>query len=146
MIGREVKEFGNFMAFDDAEIYKFIGLLFANGLIPCSNFDSWFSNQPNHPLYDANFASEEFDKVVHSRRVPGMCHWHHFWQFFTLSNYKLNVSKEQRKNLMWKVQSLLDELNHRAKKNWIPGEWVASDEQTIGFKGRSRMKLRISYK
>ena len=47
---------------------------------------------------------------------------------------------------MWKVQSLINELNHRAKKHWIPGKCVAIDEQTIGFKGRSGMKLRISYK
>jgi hypothetical protein len=47
---------------------------------------------------------------------------------------------------MWKVQSLLDELNHRARQHGIPGKWVAIDEQTIGFKGRSGMKLRILYK
>jgi hypothetical protein len=29
---------------------------------------------------------------------------------------------------------------------WIPGKWVAIDEQTIGFQGASSMKLRISYK
>jgi hypothetical protein len=33
---------------------------------------------------------------------------------------------------MWKVQSLIDELNHRAKKHWITGK--AIDEQTIGFR------------
>ena len=47
---------------------------------------------------------------------------------------------------MWKAQSLVDELNYRAIKHWVPGKWVAIDEQTIGFKGRSGMKLRISYK
>jgi hypothetical protein len=47
---------------------------------------------------------------------------------------------------MWKVQSLVDELNYWARKHWVPGKWVAIDEQTIGFKGHSGMKLRISYK
>jgi hypothetical protein len=47
---------------------------------------------------------------------------------------------------MWKVQSIIDELNHHARKHWIPGKWVVIDEQTIGFKGRSGMKLRIIYK
>ena len=40
----------------------------------------------------------------------------------------------------------MDELNHQARKHWVQGKWVAIDEQTIGFKGRSGMKLRISYK
>ena len=29
---------------------------------------------------------------------------------------------------------------------WIPGKWVSIDEQTLGFQGRSGIKLRISYK
>jgi hypothetical protein len=29
---------------------------------------------------------------------------------------------------------------------WVPGKWVAIDEQPIGFQGASGMKLRISYK
>jgi hypothetical protein len=41
---------------------------------------------------------------------------------------------------------LINELNYCARKHWIPGKWVAIDEQTIGFKGRSGLKLRISYK
>ncbi len=41
------------------------------------------------------------------------------------------------KTSLWKVQSFLDELNHHARKHWIPGKWVAIDKQTIGFKGRS---------
>jgi hypothetical protein len=63
-----------------------------------------------------------------------------------LSNYQLNPAEEQRKNPLWKVQSLIDELNHCARKYWIPGKWVAIDEQMIGFKGRSGMKLHIYYK
>ncbi len=29
---------------------------------------------------------------------------------------------------------------------WVPGKWLAIDEQTLGFQGASGMKLRISYK
>jgi hypothetical protein len=29
---------------------------------------------------------------------------------------------------------------------WVPGKWVAINEQTLGFQGTSGMKLRISYK
>jgi hypothetical protein len=40
----------------------------------------------------------------------------------------------------------LDELNKQAKDMWVPGIFVAINEQTIGFQGQSGMKLRISYK
>jgi hypothetical protein len=91
-------------------------------------------------------ANGVFDWIVHGRKVLGLCWWQHLHRFLTLSDYRLNLAVEQRRNLMWKVQSLLDELNHCARKHWIPGRWVAIDEQTIGFKGRSGMKLKISYK
>ena len=50
------------------------------------------------------------------------------------------------KNPLWKVQSLLDKLSEQARKMWITGRWVSIDEQTVGFKGKHLMKLRISYK
>ena len=40
----------------------------------------------------------------------------------------------------------MNELNNNAKNMWVTGKWVSIDEQTLGFKGRHRMKLRISYK
>jgi hypothetical protein len=144
--GSEKKDFGDFKPFDDDEMYKFIGLMLANGLTPRSNFASWFCSTPNRPAYDANFAKGVFDKRVQGITISGLRRWRHFRRFLTLSNYRLHPADEQRKNPMWKVQSLIDELNYRARKHWITGKWVAIDEQTIGFKGRSGMKLRISYK
>ena len=51
-----------------------------------------------------------------------------------------------KKDPLWKVWLLIDELNKQAKDMWIPRKWVAIDEQTIGFQGALSMKLRISYK
>jgi hypothetical protein len=143
-----MKKFGDFKPFDDNEFYKFIGLLTANGLNPQSNFESWFtsSHHSNRPLYASSFVSGVFDRKVHGVKISGLCRWQHFRRFLTLSNSHLNPSAEQKKNPMWKVQSLFDELNYHARKMWIPGKWVAIDEQTIGFKGKLGMKLRISYK
>jgi hypothetical protein len=47
---------------------------------------------------------------------------------------------------MWKVQISIDKLNNWAWKHWVPGKWVAVDEQMIGFKGRLGMRLWILYK
>ncbi len=54
--------------------------------------------------------------------------------------------QQQRLNSLWKVQHLINELNKQAKDMWVPGVFVAIDEQTIGFQGQLGMKLRISYK
>jgi hypothetical protein len=43
-------------------MYKFIGLMFANGLTPWSNLDSWFCSTPNRPIYDASFVKGVFEK------------------------------------------------------------------------------------
>ena len=57
-----------------------------------------------------------------------------------------DAKKGMAKNLLWKVQRLLDELNENAAKMWIPEKWLNIDKQMLGFQGRSRIKLRISYK
>jgi len=61
-------------------------------------------------------------------------------------DFRQNAWKETVKNPLWKVQHLLDKLNENARRMWIPGKWVSIDEQTLGFQGRSGIKLRISYK
>ncbi len=115
--GSEKKDFGDFKPFDDNEMYKFIGLMFANGLAPRSNVDSWFCATPNCPNHDVSFVKGVFEKRVQGVTISGLCRWRHFRRFLTLSNYRLNPADEQWKmNPMWKVQSLIDQLNYRARK------------------------------
>ena len=61
-------------------------------------------------------------------------------------NFRQDARKETVKNPLWKDQHLLDELNENARRMWIPGKCVSIYEQTLGFQGRSGIKLRISYK
>jgi hypothetical protein len=144
--GSERKDFDDFVPFNDLEIYKFIGILYANGLMPRPIFKTWFKTLPTCPMFGNSFFTGAFDKTVHGKKIEGVRQWRHLRRFLTLSNYRLNPVDKQSKNPMWKVQSLVDELNYWARKHWVPGKWVAIDEQTIGFKGRSGMKLWISYK
>ena len=44
-------EYRDFMPFDLAEVYKMIGVLFANGLTPKPQFDFWFCTQEEEPLF-----------------------------------------------------------------------------------------------
>jgi hypothetical protein len=57
-----------------------------------------------------------------------------------------SLKVQQKADPLWKVRLLINDLNKQAKDMRVPGEWVAIDEQTIGFQGVSGMKLRISYK
>ena len=61
-------------------------------------------------------------------------------------DFRKEAKKETAKNPLWKVQRLLDELNENASNMWIPRKWLSIDEQTLGFQGRSGIKLCISYK
>ena len=91
------------MPFDDNEIYKFIGLMFANGLNPRPKFESWFDNPMSRPMFALNFIKGVFDKRVHGVTISGRRRWQHLRRFLTLSNYHLIPSNKQKKNPMWKV-------------------------------------------
>ena len=69
-----------------------------------------------------------------------------FPAIFTVGDYRDNPKEKQKTDPLWKVRMLIDKLNKQAKDMWIPGKWVAINEQTIGFQGALSMKLRISYK
>jgi hypothetical protein len=63
-----------------------------------------------------------------------------------LSNFHDNPKESQQANLLWKVQTLLDKLNKQASHMWLPGNFFATDEQTISFQGSLGHKIRILYK
>ncbi len=87
------------------------------------------------------------DKHVRKgHKVSGKHCWKHFWQCFTLSDFRDNQKESQQANLLWKVQTLLDKLNQQASRMWLPGKFVDINEQTIGFQGSLGLKIRILYK
>jgi hypothetical protein len=133
---------------DREELYKFIGLFFANGLSPKPQFEYWFEGTNREPLFGNDKYSKAMDKHDRTtgRRTSGKRRYKMFRRYFSMADYRDNPKQKQQENPLWKVQELLDELNKQAKDMWLPGKWVAIDEQTIGFQGASSMKLRISYK
>ena len=141
-------EYQDFMPFDLAEMYKMIGVLFANGLTPKPQFDFWFCTQEEEPLFGSNMISKALARknLATGNTIKASRRWKHFRRYFTMQDYRENPREQQRKNPLWKVQRLIDELNKQAKDMWVPGIFVAIDEQTIGFQGQSGRKLRISYK
>jgi len=129
-------------------MYRFIGVLFANGLSPKPRIDYWFEMAQAYPLFGNDLISRLTTKevMVTGKRIRGIRRWRHFRQFFTVADYRENPKEKQKTDPLWKVRMLIDKLNKQSKDMWIPGKWVAIDEQTISFQGASSMKLRISYK
>ena len=146
--GSGTGQFKDWIPFDEAEVYRFIGILFANGLSPKPRIDYWFESPKKLPLVGSNVVSNAMKKTIEStgKTIQGVDRWLQFRRFFTLADYRENPREAQKKDPLWKVRRLIDELNKQSKDMWIPGRWVAIDEQTIGFQGASGMKLRISYK
>ena len=50
------------MPFDLAEVYKMIGVLFANGLTPKPQFDHWFCSQEEEPLFGSTMISNALSR------------------------------------------------------------------------------------
>ena len=146
--GAGAGEYQDFVPFDLAEVYKMIGVLFANGLTPKPLFDHWFCSQEEEPLFGSTMISNALNRKnpVTGKTIKARRRWKHFRRYFTMQDYREVPREQQRKNPLWKVQRLIDELNKQAKDMWVPGIFVAIDEQTIGFQGQSGLKLRISYK
>ena len=63
-----------------------------------------------------------------------------------LYDFRENPRTLQKRDPLWKVASILDELQKNAQHCWVTGQFVAIDEQTIGFKRKHGLALHILYK
>ena len=78
--------------------------------------------------------------------IKGERHWKHFRRFMCLYDYRLNPREQQKKDPLWKLAPILEHLRKNAQRCWSTGKFVAIDEQTIGFRGKHSLSLRITYK
>ena len=141
-------EYKDFLPFDLEELNKMMGVLFANGLAPKPQVETWFQPTSVQPLMGNDLISREMCKRNFATKttVSGLRRWKHFRRYLTFSNYQDNPKEKQKEDPLWKIRKLVDHLNKQCKDMWVPGKFLAIDEQTIGFQGASGMKLRISYK
>jgi len=68
------------------------------------------------------------------KKIRGVCRWRHFRRFFTLTDYRDNPKEKQKEDPLWKVRTLIDELNKQAKDMWIPGSLSLSTNRQLAFK------------
>ena len=137
----------DFVQFDVPEMYRFMGLLFANGLAPKPDILSWFETTRTDPLLGNDWIAPQMNKKLpHGGSVPGVRRWRHLRRFLCLYDFRMHTKEVNVLDPLWKVRLLLKELNKQSREMWVTGKHVSIDEQTIGFKGTSSMALRISYK
>ncbi len=137
----------DYVQFDVDEMYRFIGVLFANGLSPKPDFLKWFDSTGSDPLLGNNFIAPLMNKKMQGGgMVPGVRRWKHFRRFLCLYDSRSVNKRQVDSDPLWKVRLFLRHLNNNSKSMWVTGKNLSVDEQTIAFKGRSSMKLRISYK
>ena len=96
--GSGTGEFKDFVPFDEDEIYRFFGVLFANGLAPKPRLDYWFETTESFPLFGNNLVSSVMTKTVSTtgRRIWGLRRWQHFRRFFTVADYRENPKEKQK--------------------------------------------------
>ena len=137
----------DFVPFDVDEMYRFIGLLFANGLAPKPDITKWFEGSSTDQLLGSDFIAPLMNKrLPRGGNVPGIRRWRHFWCFLCLYDFRQNAKDAAAKDPLWKIRLMLHHLNKQARLMWVTGKSLSVDEQTIAFKGKSSMKLWILYK
>ena len=62
------------------------------------------------------------------------------------SQDQTSPKKLHKNDPLWKVATILDELQKNSQRCWLPGKWLAIDKQTIGFKGAHGLALYIAHK
>ena len=73
-------EYTDYVPFDSEEIYKMIGVLFANGLTPKPQFDYWFISEDIEPLFGSNMMAKACRKrnAATGKVINTLRHWKHF--------------------------------------------------------------------
>jgi hypothetical protein len=88
--GATTGEFADFVQFDLAEVNKFIGLLFLNGLSPKPQMEFWFEGAASEPLFGNDKNAEVMKKKnrMTGRTISGKRRWRHFRRFFSMASLR----------------------------------------------------------
>jgi hypothetical protein len=110
-------EYTDFISFDRPELYKMIGVLFANGLTPKPQFNNWFCLEDKEPLLGSNLIKNALRRknMAMGKTVKAACRWKHLRQCFTVADYRDSPKEKQKYDPLWKVRELLDKPNKEAK-------------------------------
>jgi hypothetical protein len=128
----------DFKPFSVDEIKRHFALYIFNGLSPSPRVEMKFSSQEVDPLNGNDFIYRSFGPNAERRH-------RHFKAFFSMQDPRYaEPSRKLRPN--HKIDLLLNHMNKVSQSAWLLGSVVSVDEQTIGFQGHHKDKLRITYK
>jgi hypothetical protein len=137
--GTGVGMYRNYKAFSYLDVEKHLALYFVNGLNPSPQVEMKMSHPVDDPIQGSEMCHTNMDGAA------GVARHKEFKAFFCIQDpLKATPSRSSRPN--HKVDPLLRHIQKVSMEAWQLGPDIAIDEQTIGFQGRHKDKLRITYK
>lgn len=145
-----------FVPFSRPEIVKGLGLLLRNGVAPTPDQGLAFEDPRNSFVFGDHRIREIWD----GKNCGGPARrWHQFRSFFHIQTYaqqdwtktdpktgkfvKLDASTA---GPLHKLEPMLSYVRMKWGRGWRAGRDLALDEQTVGFKGRCALAVRIKNK
>ena len=146
--GAGTRTYKDWAPFDVCEmIYKMFGMLCLNAMSPKLQFKYWFFTSGESKIFGNDFFAKALEKkVMGGRIISAKQQWKHFCRFMCMYDFCQDPKKLHKKDPLWKVATILDELWKNSQRCWLPGKCLAIGEQTIGFKGAHGLALCISHK
>ena len=145
--GAGTRTYKDWAPFDVSEIYKMFEMLCLNPMSPKPQFEYWFFPSGDSKIFSNDFFKKALEKkLMGGRIISTKQQWKHFCQFMCMYDFHQDPKKLHEKDPLWKVATIMDELQKNSQRCWLPGKWLAIDKETIGFKDAHGLALCISYK
>jgi hypothetical protein len=138
MMGAGFAIYPTFEKFTPVEIKRHLGLYLLQGVAPSPQIESKFSSQKRDPIHGNDMVHDAFGGNAVLRHKQ-------FKAFFAVQDPLIATpSREEYPN--WKVREMIKWINFISPKVYKPGISLSIDEMTIGFQGKHKDKMRITYK
>ena len=121
--------------FSREEIDSYLVLILDNGINMKPQMNSWFLRNYDSTIYGKNNFSKLFPR--------GRLRWDELKILYCIYNPRIYPKSDSTKHYLFNVRSMLQHLQRNFELHWDPAIDFSIDEQTIGFQGRHKDKLRI---
>ena len=133
--------YSDYVDFTLDELMKHTALYLLQGLSPSPQVEMKFKSSVEDPINGNDLVHRAFG----AKSSLSVRRHKHFKAFFACVDPLIPTpSRETHPN--WKIHPLLKHMNNVGKKAVHLGRDLSSDEQTIGFQGHHKDKLRVTYK
>ena len=134
-------KYSDFVDFSLDELMRHTALYIFQGLSPSPQVEMKFKSAMEDPVNGNNMINRAFG----GRSAMSVRRHKHFKAFFACVD-PLIVTPARETHPNWKIHPLLKHINSVAKEAVHLGQHLSCDEQTVGFQGHHKDKMRITYK